>query len=153
MQIITNNKVGQKLLHQGYMYTPQHDRPSGKRWQCVQRNEGCKGAVKTTGIAGDPVVMNLHNHEACEEKVAVVRARATMKRTAESGIGKPAEIFNRVQATLPEDARMIMPSTESCKRSLRRSLTINEPAQPDDLQVKVYIFLIPGYTLLMFKDQ
>ena len=129
------------------MYTPQHDRPSGKRWQCVQRNEGCKGAVKTTGIVGDPVVVNLHNHEACEEKVAVVRARATMMPTAESGFGKPAEIFNRVQATLPEDARMIMPSTESCKCLLLRSLTINEPVQPDDLQVKVYILQIPRYML------
>ena len=60
--------------------------------------------MKTTGIAGDPVVVGLHNHEPSEEKVAIARARLTMKRTAESGIGKPAQILSRVQATLPEAA-------------------------------------------------
>ena len=54
MEIIASNKRGQKLLHEGFIYTVQHERPSGKRWQCVQRNEECKGAVKTTGITGDP---------------------------------------------------------------------------------------------------
>ena len=116
------------------MYTCQHDRLSGKRWQCVQRGSGCKGAVKTVGLA-DPVIVGTHNHEPSVEKVDVAKARETMKRTAETGIGKPAQIFNRVQAALNDDARVVLASGETCKRTIRRSLTRNEPAQPDDLQV------------------
>ena len=65
MEIIASNKGGQKLLHEGFIYTVQHERPSGKRWQCVQRNEECKGTVKTTGIAGDPVVVGRHLVDFC----------------------------------------------------------------------------------------
>lgn len=136
MELITSNKGGQKLIFAGYMYTCQHDRPSGKRWQCVERSTKCKGAVRTLGL-GNPEIIEIHNHEASEEKVAVQKARATMKRCAEVGIGKPAQIYSRVHATLTDDARIALPSPETCKRAIRRSLNANEPAQPLQLQVNI----------------
>ena len=42
MEIISTNKNGQKLIYEGFMYTVQHERASGTRWQCVDRK--CKGA-------------------------------------------------------------------------------------------------------------
>ena len=57
-----------------------------------------------------------------------------MKRVAENGVGKPHEIYNSVQRTLSNDERMVLPDAETCKRSIRRSLTSNEPMQPYNLQ-------------------
>ena len=122
------------------------DRPSGKRWICVERTTKCKGAVVTNGLA-DPVLVANHNHEASEAKVLVIKARQAMKATAAVGIGKPAQIFNRLQAGLNDDARLAMPNGETCKRTIRRSLTSNEPVEPLDLQVTLFclVSLFPAY--------
>ena len=134
MEIISSNRGGQKLLFAGYIYTKQHQRLSGTRWICVERMEGCVGAIRTNGVVGVPVILNEHNHLPSEEKTAVAKARSTMKRVAENGVGQPHEIFNRVQRTLSNDERMVLPDAETCKRSIRRSLTSNEPMQPYNLQ-------------------
>ena len=57
-----------------------------------------------------------------------------MKRIVENGVGKPDQIYNRVAANLTEEGRMVLPAAETCKRTIRRSLSSNEPIQPLALQ-------------------
>ena len=167
MDIIPSNKKnGEKLSHQGYLYTKQIKRSSGIRWRCVERKLGCKGAVRTKCIdneeekEGDaktsndiqpkrevvttaalyskrtrfpfpsPLILKEHNHEPKPEKVEAAKARAQMKMIAQSGLGKPQQILDCCRDSLSEGARMLLPSTESCKRTIRRSMQRNKP--PDD---------------------
>ena len=134
MEIISTSRGGQKVLFEGYIYTKQHQRLNGTRWTCIERMDGCSGAIRTNGIVGNPVLLQEHNHLPSAEKTAVAKARDRMKRIAETGIGKPDAIYNRVQQTLSNDERMILPDAETCKRTIRRSLTANEPVQPDALR-------------------
>ena len=134
MEIIPSNRGGQKLLFEGYMYTKQHERLSGTRWKCVERDGKCPGAVRTNGIVGAPVVLGEHNHLPSEEKINVTKARESMKRIAQNGVGKPDQIYNRVAANLNNTERLVLPDIETCKRSIRRSLSSNEPVQPATLQ-------------------
>ena len=133
MQFINSKRGSPKLCHLGYIYTKQHERVSGTRWVCEQRLSACKGAVRTNGLAVEPVILVEHNHLANPDRIAVAEARNTMKRVAETGVGKPAPIYSRVQRTLNADQRQLLPSAETCKRTIRRSLTSNEPPQPDAL--------------------
>ena len=100
MEIISTSRGGQNVLFEGYIYTKQHQRLNGTRWTCIERMDGCSGAIRTNGIVGNPVLLQEHNHLRSAEKTAVAKARDRMKRIAETGIGKPDAIYNRVQQTL-----------------------------------------------------
>ena len=133
MEFIKSSRDKDKLCFEGYMYTNQHRRPSGWRWIYVQRTYGCKGTVSTPGLVGNPVILTLHNHLPNQGRVAVAKARATMKSVAKTGVGKPNDIYGRVQQTLTNEERRILASAETCKRAIRHNLTIDEPDQPDTL--------------------
>ena len=56
MEVIENHKGGQKLLHEGYMYTKKKTSKSTMRWDCSNRPSfSCKVAV-TTDIESQTVI-------------------------------------------------------------------------------------------------
>ena len=65
MELIRNNKGGEKLCHDGYMYTKKSVSATTKRWECAQRKafNNCKGKIVTNLEATEPVSVIEHNHE------------------------------------------------------------------------------------------
>ena len=133
MEFTETSRGKPKMCFEGYMYTEQHRRLSGWRWICVQRTYGCTGAVRTPGLVGNPVLLSPHNHLPNESRVTVAKARHRMKTVAKTGVGKPNDIYNRVQRTLTDEERRILPTAETCKRNIRTHLSLDEPDQPDTL--------------------
>lgn len=133
MEFFNSSRNCPKLSYLGFIYTKQHERQNGTRWICERRGE-CKGAVRTNGIVGEPVILRQHDHLPNHALVGVAKARSDMKMIASTGIGKPSDIFNHVQQNLTVAERRVLPNIETCKRSIRRSLSSNEPPQPDALR-------------------
>ncbi|KAH3860219.1 hypothetical protein DPMN_023111 [Dreissena polymorpha] len=50
MEIINNNKGGQKLCHYGYCYTKKAKSAVSQRWECDQRGSQKCRAIATTDL-------------------------------------------------------------------------------------------------------
>ena len=68
MEIIKNNKGGQKLCYQGYCYTKKAKSKVSQRWECDQRDSQKCRAIATTDLKFQrtaprfqPAVWNVHD--------------------------------------------------------------------------------------------
>ena len=70
IKIFENNKGGRKIAYNGFTYTKGKKLKSGRiYWRCAKRNNHCKGTITTSSEISDPIIGNVHNHDACSKEV------------------------------------------------------------------------------------
>ena len=80
MEFITSIRGKQKVCLNGFMYTKQITSKTQIRWQCVKRNNYCKGGIS---LDLSHVLDNKpHNHEGNLMEVAVAKTKVDMKHLA-----------------------------------------------------------------------
>ena len=68
MEIIKNNRGGQKLCINGFTYTKQFTRKTYIRWECSHRRLfNCNGSVTTDLAVGDIINTIEHSHDQDEK--------------------------------------------------------------------------------------
>ena len=132
MELITNNKGGQKLCYKGYMYNKQRESDTACYWRCSEAYGGCKGRIKSTLNMQSLDLLSDHNHDPDQKNVEVTKARSQMKRLASTTDEKPSKIICRVTGAMPEDAQGFLPHADTCKRTIRNQRSRKFPPEPHD---------------------
>lgn len=75
------------------------------------------------------------------------KCRDNMKRKADTSCNRPNQIYTAANAQLPDEVKAILPSSDTCKRVLRRARSRHHPPEPQRLQD--FIVMVPGPSLLV----
>ena len=120
------------------MYTKKHEakRVDQIIWRCVKPDPPARWLAlrKTTKTFDDHEVVKEHNHIADETAVTVAKCRDSMKQRAATTLDKPNQILNFGQPPIPDEAKAMLPSADTCKRVLRRVHAEHRPRDPQSLQ-------------------
>jgi hypothetical protein len=82
----------------------------------------------------NPDMKKPHSHQPDENAIIIAKCRDAMKRKAKLTLDKPNQIFTHANAQLPDDAKTYIPSSDTCKRVLRRVRAQHRPREPQTLQ-------------------
>ena len=82
----------------------------------------------------NPDTKKPHSHQPDENAVTIPKYRDTMKRKAKLSLDKPNQIVTHANAQLPDDTKAYIPSSDTCKRVLRRVRAQHRPREPQTLQ-------------------
>ena len=124
MEIIKNNKGGEKLCYEGHMYTKHVERGDVVVWRCVKRNSGCKGQIQIK-VNNPPVLSTEHNHLEDQRKVDIGKVRADMKDQARRFDGKPSQIIARSLVDVPVNSLLLLPSNDTLIRTIQNEKKLN----------------------------
>ena len=94
----------------------------------------CTAILQTSKNMDNPDTKKPHNHQPDENAVTILKYRDTMKRKATLSLDKPNQIFTHANAQLPDDTKAYIPSSDTCKRVLRRVRAQHRPREPQTLQ-------------------
>ena len=135
-KIIANQKNGKKLCFDGFMYVVKHSGKKQITWRCEKNSSAnCKATIKTDLEWKNPSsVIGIHTHPGSDDKIKVAEARQNMKRKAESTLDKPTQILASVVSTLPDEVSALLPSEETCRRTLRNIRSKKRPKDPKTLE-------------------
>ena len=115
------------------MYTVQVKRQTNIRWRCELRSRGCKGTLTTNAHSHNPCPKIEHNHAPSHVAVELTKYRDEMKSRAQSSSDAPQSIYNMNVGVLSTAAKVVLPSVEVCKRTIRRNRTNDYPPEPASL--------------------
>ena len=88
IEVIRNNKGGEKLCYNGYMYTEKSTSGTTKRWECSRRSvSSCNGKITTNLEVSDIISSKEHNHERDEGSVEAAKMHTTLYQQAKSTRG------------------------------------------------------------------
>lgn len=130
MEVIKNQKGGQKVCFDGYMYNKHISKETYIRWRCTKHNSGCKGTLRTTSNIESPVVISEHNHQGDQRNVDVAKVRVDMKERASRPEGKPCQIIVRSTDNVPLDSLGLLPDNKTLKRTIQNEKARNFPVEP-----------------------
>lgn len=133
MEIITTSRGKQKVCLEGFMYTKQITSKNQIRWQCVKRNNHCKGVISTTLDLSQVLNTKPHNHDANPMEVAVAKTKVDMKHLAANTRERPATIVSAKLAELPAAARQLASEEDAMKKMIRRVRKGQAPPVPASL--------------------
>ena len=134
MEISTTTKGKPKLLWNGYAYTKHVENNGMIRWRCACRaSKHCPASVYTDLLPANPVLKTDHNH--CPEpvKLEVDRCRTEMRIHAAASNDPPARNYTDKITGLTNAAKAILPSVDTCKRTIARNRTQEYLAEPASL--------------------
>jgi len=120
MEIISTNQGKQKVCLDGFMYTKQITSKTQIRWQCVKRNNHCKGVISTSLDLSQVIKTKPHNHDANQMEVAVAKTKVDMKHLAANTRERPATMVSAKLAELPAAARQLAGEEDAMKKMIRR---------------------------------
>jgi hypothetical protein len=102
----------------------------------VKRDDAvkCTAILQTSKNMDNPDTKKPYNHQPDENAVTIPKCRDTMKRKATLSLDKPNQIFTHANAQLPDDTKAYIPSSDTCKRVLRRVRAQHRPREPQTLQ-------------------
>lgn len=77
MEIIESKKNGQKLCHDGFMYTKCFNKCRTKLWwRCAKRaSHKCRGSLTTDTEGENPLKSQLHNHDPDPEQIELEKVK------------------------------------------------------------------------------
>ena len=104
------------------------------RWSCACRaSKHCPASVYTDLLPANPVLKADHNH--CPEpvKIEVDRCRTEMWIHAAASNDPPARIYAEKITGLTDAAKALLPSVDTCKRTISRNRIQEYPAEPASL--------------------
>ena len=113
MEVIKNQKGGQKVCFDGYMYNKHISKETYIRWRCTKHNSGCKGILRTTSNIESLVVISKHNPQGDQRNVDVAKVRVDMKERASRPEGKPCQIIARSTVNVPLDSLALLPDNKT----------------------------------------
>ena len=94
----------------------------------------CTAILQTSKNMDNPDMKKPHSHQPDENAIIIAKCRDAMKRKAKLTLDKPNQIFTHANAQLPDDAKTYIPSSDTCKRVLRRVRAQHRPREPQTLQ-------------------
>ena len=104
------------------------------RWRCACRSsKHCPASAYTDLLPANPVLKADHNH--CPEpvKIEVDRCRTEMRIHAAASNDPPARIYAEKITGLTDAAKALLPSVDTCKRTISRNRIQEYPAEPASL--------------------
>ncbi len=144
MEVTTTTRGKPKLLWAGYAYTKHTEKNGMIRWRCTCRaSKHCPASVYTNLLPANAVLKTDHNH--CPEpvKFEVARCRTEMRVCAAACNDPPSRIYADNITALTDAAKAILPSVDTCKRTIARNRTQEYPAEPASL---VNLHIVPPWT-------
>ena len=133
MEFIRNNKGGQKLCFEGFMYNQHIVKQNVIYWRCVERNSGCKGRLQTSSARENPHLTSNHNHNPDQRKIDIAKARCEMKGQAGRCEAKPSQIISKSITNVPVSSLVLLPSNDTLRRTIQNEKTKHFPAEPLDI--------------------
>ena len=133
MEFITNNKGGQKLCFEGYMYNQHIAKQNVIYWRCVERSNRCKGRLQTSSQRENPLLTSDHNHNPDQRKIDIAKARSDMKSQAGRCDGKPSQIISRSIQNIPVSSLVLLPSNDTLRRTIQNEKAKQLPPEPLDI--------------------
>lgn len=135
MEIIKNNRGGEKLCLDGFMFTKKNTKKSTIRWECSERRAlSCKGSL-TTDLNVEIAKGNTeHSHPPNNSKVEAIKLMSTIKQNATTVRGHTSQILADAVSTVPVEVRVELGKTDTVKRRIRRTKRSALPAEPASLQ-------------------
>ena len=135
MEIIKNNKGGEKLCYGGYSYTKKATTLSTKRWECTKRKAfSCNGKVITDFQILTIISFKDHNHLPDLTAIKCAKVHTNMKENALQGRGNTRQIVLDAMVPLSQDEQIAMGEMETIKRRIRRYRCAGRPNEPRSLQ-------------------
>ena len=136
MEFITSNRGKQKVCLDGFMYTKQITSKNQIKWQCVKRNNICKGGISLD--LSHVLDTKPHNHDANLTEVAVAKTSVDMKHLAANTRERPATIVSAKLAELPAAARQLAGEEDTMKmiRHVRKGQAPPVPASLSELTIE-----------------
>ncbi|ESO12394.1 hypothetical protein HELRODRAFT_158911 [Helobdella robusta] len=139
MEIIENNKGGQKLCLEGYMYTKKLSRGATIRWQCSRKTFfNCLGAISTNIEITEIKCLKEHNYVSEPEEIAKAKVLNEMKKTAIlSSTAKPSQIYADALSGLDEEDRANVGHKDHVTKTIRNQRRKNIPIEPSNTEFKI----------------
>ena len=103
------------------------------KWQCVKRNNCCKGDISTSLDLSHVLDTKPHNHDANLTEVAVAKTNVDMKNLAANTRERPATIVAAKLAELPAAARQLAGEEDTMKKMIRHVRKGQGPSVPASL--------------------
>ena len=119
-------------------------------WRCTCASKHCLASAYTDLLPANPVLKTDHNH--CPEpvKLEVDRCRAEMRIRAVASNDPPARIYADNITALTDAAKAILPSVDTCNRTIARNRTHKYPAEPASL---ANLHIVPPWTHTLGQQQ
>ena len=138
MEIIQNNKGGNKLCYAGYLYTRKAKSKNTIRWECSQRSGlSCKGAISTNHDVDIVISTKEHNHDPSPNTTSVVKLRQQIKENSRVKKIKTNQILAEAMLGATTDVRAAVGKPETIRRDIRRQKRgPKEPASLSDLKLE-----------------
>ncbi|XP_076049608.1 uncharacterized protein LOC143030340 [Oratosquilla oratoria] len=156
MEMIKNNKGGQKLCYDGYMYTKKSVNKTSIRWECSRRKAmKCSATLYTDLDISIEIKGTKHSHNSNTAKVDATKARVQMNEHASATRGKPSQIIADTVVNLPVAARAEIGNSESVKRTIRnhkRHALPKDPACLQDLKLDDSWTMVDGQEFMFYDS-
>ena len=135
MEVIRNNKGGEKLSYKGYMYTKKSSSATTKRWECSRRSAfGCNGKITTNLEMSDIISSIEHNHERDEGLLEVAKMHITLSQEAKSTRGNTSRLVADSLESMTQEGRLAMGKINTVKRYVQRKRQEGRPKDPESLR-------------------
>ncbi|XP_066950862.1 uncharacterized protein [Macrobrachium rosenbergii] len=135
MEVIRNNKGGEKLCYKGYMYTKKSTSATTMRWECSRKSAfGCNGKITTNLAISDVISIIEHNHAGDEGSVEAAKVHTTLFQQAKSTRGNTSRIVADSLESMTQDGRIAMGNINTVKRYVQRKRQEGRPKDPESLK-------------------
>lgn len=104
---ITNQKGGQKLIYDGFMYTKDRIGAKGQiYWKCDQRGNRLKCPGYATSRGDDVNVTRMHNHGPSPNRIELAQIKSRIKDSASTSNLAPRALVNQKLAGISEQSKV-----------------------------------------------
>ncbi|XP_068204568.1 uncharacterized protein [Palaemon carinicauda] len=135
MEVIRNNKGGEKLCYNGYIYTKKSASKTTKRWECSRRSAlNCNGIITTNLEVSAIISSKDHNHELDEGSVEAAKMHTTLYQQAKSTRGNTSRIVADSLESMTQEGRLAMGNLNTVKRYVQRKRQEGRPKDPESLR-------------------
>ena len=139
MELIRNNKGGEKLCHNGYMYTKKSVSKTTKRWECARRKAfNCSGKIVTNLDVNETLKFIEHNHGQDDGMIEFTKLRhSIVQHTNKSGGTTKRAVADMLDA-LTADGKVALGNVETVKRFIRRDrqkFLPKDPPSSEELEI------------------
>ncbi|KAG8180231.1 hypothetical protein JTE90_017633 [Oedothorax gibbosus] len=99
----------------------------------IMKRKQLKCSASAQTLEGTFTIIKGHNHVILPEEISAAKLRGEMKKKAEYSDSRPAAIFNSVVRTADKAIYTLLPSEDSCKRTIRNQRSKKFPKHPENL--------------------
>ena len=118
MEVIKNNKGGEKLYNEGFLYTKKPTSKTTIRWECsIRGTVNCNGKV-TTDVAITRIISSIDhtNHDRDANAVQVAKKKLELKKRASVNRGNTVQVVADCLTEMTDDVRLAMGSVVLSER-------------------------------------